>query len=63
LGEGDTLEYYVIPNIGVEIQEDQELLDFLNNNTNDWLKNLEEMVFFGYSIGKKVKTKLLTSNI
>ena len=63
LGERNTLEYYIIPNTGVEIQEDQELLDFLNNNTNDWLKNLEEMVFFGYSIGKKVKTKLLTSNI
>jgi hypothetical protein len=63
IAENNIFEYYIIPNYGVEIYEDKELLDFLNNNTNKWLKNLEEMAFFGYAISKKVKTKILINNI
>ena len=63
LAENNILEYYIIPNYGVEIYEDQELLAFLNENTNNWLKNLETLASFGYALSKKVKTKLLINNI
>lgn len=63
LAENNILEYYIIPNYGVEIYEDQELLAFLNENTNNWLKNLAALTSFGYALSKKVKTKLLINNI
>jgi hypothetical protein len=63
INKSENLVYDIFPVYNAEINvEDEKIYDFINKNTNLWLKNLEQMADFGMDIYNLLKTKIFLSN-
>lgn len=59
----ENIIYFDIANLGTKTLEKANCEAFINNQTNNWLKELEEMTEFGLAIYEQVKTKIVLDKL
>lgn len=59
----ENIIYFDIASLGPKALEKTNCEAFINNQTNNWLKELEEMTEFGLAIYEQVKTKIVLDKL